>query len=398
MRHVALLPLAAALGCAAAAIPGPAGDSGRAAPRLVAAFEDARDDASGPGGYVPPGDTQFKHGDFDLRRFAVRVDGDDVLFEVTLGADIRVPQDLYRTSGTPADLTNNLYLQNIDVYIDTEPTSPAGHTACVPGRRVAFERGRTWKRAVILTPQPGPARAVTAEALPAAARWMIFPERLQLRGRTLIARVPADQLGGPPSAAWGYSVHVSGATWERNLRAIDRLTGAVEADAFTMPVLPLREAFAFGGAPPGDAFPRVVDVLLPPGLDQREVLGSYQTASGAWARVPFVYARPPGPAPVLVSAPEAPATATPRTPFTVVDVSDAMVTIAGPVKELKPMQLGQVLGPKGEPVARLVVVQVLEKGAVASLVPGGGPISAGARVVFRAMPGPTMGGPAPVNP
>jgi hypothetical protein len=62
------------------------------------------------------------------------------------------------------------------------------------------------------------------------------------------------------------------------------------------------------------------------------------------------------------------------------------------------MQLGQVLGPRGEPVARLVVVQVLEKGAVASLVPGGGPISAGARVTFQTMPGPTMRGPAPVNP
>jgi C-terminal binding-module, SLH-like, of glucodextranase len=395
MRHLALLPLAALFGCASA---GPAGEPGRAAPRLVAAFEDARDDANGPGSYEPPGDTQFQAGDFDLRRFAVLVDGDDVLFEVTLGADIRVPQDLYRTSGTPANLSNNLYLQNIDIYIDTDPSSPTGHTACVPGRRVAFAGGRTWKRAVILTPQPGLAQAVTSEALPAAARKMIFPNRLQLRGRTLIARVPADQLGGPPMAAWGYSVHVSGATWERNLRAIDRLTGTVEANAFTMPILSLREAFAFGGAPAGDAFPRVVDVLLPPGRDQGEVLGSYESVSGAWAKVPFVYAQPPGPAPAPLPAPDAATTALPRTPFTVVDVSDTMVTIAGPVKELKPMQLGHVLGARGEPVARLVVVQVLEKGAVASLVPGGGPISAGARITFQAMPGPTMGGPAPVNP
>lgn len=399
MRHVAPLLLAAALGCASAgASAGPAWGSGRSAPRLVASFEDARGDASGPGGYLPPGDTQFQPGDFDLRRFAVRVDGDDVLFEVTLGADIRVPQDLYRTSGTPANLSNNLYLQNIDIYIDTDPSSPAGHTACVPGRRVAFEPGRTWKRAVILTPQPGLARAVTAEALPAAARKMIFPNRLQLRGRTLVARVPSDQLGGLPTAAWGWSVHVSGATWERNLRAVDRLTGTVEADAFTMPVLSLREAYAFGGAPSGDAFPRVVDVLLPPGTDQREVLGSYSSVSGAWARIPFVYAQPPGPAPAPLPTPEAATTALPRTPFTVVDVSETMVTIAGPVKELKPMQLGQVLGPKGESVARLVVVQVLEKGAVASVVPGGGPIPAGARVSFQAMPGPTMGEPRPVNP
>jgi hypothetical protein len=394
MRHapplLATTLLAALIACAG---PGGAPDPGvgggrRGPPRAVAAFEDARDDAYGPGSYTPPGDTQFQPGDFDLRRFAVLVDGDDVLFEVTLGADIRQPQDLYRTSGTLAKLWNNLYLQNIDIYIDTDPASPEGHTACVPGRRVAFEAGRSWKRAVILTPQPGPARAVTAAALPIPARRMIFPERIQLRGRTLIARVPADELGGLPTAAWGYSVHVSGATWERSLKAIDRLTGRLEADAYTMPVLSLPEAFAFGGAPEGDTFPRVIDVLLPPGQDQRQVLGGFESASGAWARVPFVYAQPPGAPPVTGPAEPVAAPALPPPPFTVVDVSGAMVTISGPAKELKAMQLGQVLGREGQPVARLVIVQLLEKGAVCSAVEGGDLVVPGAKVRFEPVKSP----------
>ena len=392
MRRATLLLLGsaslAALGCAAPGTAAGPGEPARGAPRLVAAFDDARDDAYGPGSYVPPGDTQFQPGDFDLRRLAVLVDGDDVLFEVTLGAEIRVPQDLYRLNSTPARLWNNLYLQNIDIYVDTDPTSPAGHTACVPGRRVAFAGGRTWKRAVILTPQPGLAQAVVADALPAASKKMIFPDRLQLRGRTLIARVPADQLGGLPTPAWGYSVHVSGATWERNLRVLDRLTGTVEADAFTMPILSMREAWTFGGAPDNDAFPRVVDVLLPPGVDQREVLGSYQPASGAWARVPFVYAQAPGSPPPPGASPDGVPAAPQRTDFKVVDVSGTMVTVAGPVKGLQPMQLGQVLGPKGEPVARLVIVQLLDKGVVASAVDGAERIAAGAQVRFE-RPAPT---------
>jgi hypothetical protein len=379
--------LAAALGCAApGTATGPGADPGRSGPRLVASFDDARDDAFGGGSIVPPGDTQFQPGDFDLRRFAVLVDGDDVLLEVTLGAEIRFPNDLYRLNSTPARLWNNIYLQNVDIYVDTDPTSPAGHTACVPGRRVAFEPGRTWKRAVILTPQPGLAREVTAGALPVPVRSMLFPDQLQLRGRTLVARIPADQLGGLPTPAWGWSVHVSGATWERNLRVVDRLTGVAEADAFTLPVYSLREAWAFGGAPPGDTFPRVVDVLLPPGGDQRAVLSSWQV-TGSFSQVPFVYGQPPGlPPPPGPAQPAAPVP--PRTGFSVVDVSGAMVTIAGPVKELKPMQLGQVLGPKGEPVARLVVVQVLDKGAVANVVDGGDRILAGARVHFPPVPGP----------
>jgi len=405
MRRTVLPLLVAVLLATAPACAGPgsAGSSGataagteegsrRSAPRLVAAFEDAHDDAWGPGSYVPPGDTQFQPGDFDLRSFRVLVDGEEVLFEVTVGADIRVPQDLYRLNSTPAQLWNNIYLQNIDIYIDTDPASPAGHTACVPGRRVGFEPGRTWKRAVILTPQPGLARSITADALPVPSRSMLFPDRLQLRGRTIIARVPADQLGGFPTAAWGYSVHVSGATWERNLRVIDRLTGQAEADAFTMPIYSLREAWVFGGAPEGASFPRVIDVLLPPGQDQRAVLGSFAPATGAWARVPFVYAQPPGPPPAPGPAVSPGSPALPPPPFTVVDVSGAMVTIAGPVKELKAMQLGRVLGPKGEPVARLVVVQLLEKGAVASVVDGGDAIAPGARVRFDP-PAPPQGAP-----
>ena len=74
-----------------------------------------------------------------------------------------------------------------------------------------------------------------------------------------------------------------------------------------------------------------------------------------------------------------------------------MVTIAGPVKELKAMQLGQVLGPKGEPVARLVIVQLLEKGAVASVVEGGANIVPGARIRFEP-PAPPQGTPPAASP
>lgn len=68
------------------------------------------------------------------------------------------------------------------------------------------------------------------------------------------------------------------------------------------------------------------------------------------------------------------------------------------------MQLGQVLGAKGEPVARLVIVQLLEKGAVASVVEGGDRIVPGARVRFEPPAPPQLPpqgpaeGPAPAGP
>jgi carbohydrate-binding DOMON domain-containing protein len=203
-------------------------------------------------------------------------------------------------------LLNGITLQNLDLYLDTDPAPGAGSTACIPGRRVAFAGGRTWESAVVFTPQPGAARAITQEALGGAADRVIFVDGLQVRGRTVIARVPAALLGGPPRPTWGYSLHLSGAAWERTFALTSRLRGTRQADAFTMPVLTTPEAWAFGGGAMGEAHPRVVDVLLPQGADQKKVLGSYDEAAGAYAQVPFVVAgATPG------SAVIAPAVATP---------------------------------------------------------------------------------------
>lgn len=355
-----------------------------AAPRPVVVFEDPAGDATGPGTYVPPGDTEFEDGDFDLRRFAVLVEGDEAILEVTLGARIRRPASTQRSNLSPLPLANGLYLQNVDVYVDTDRAAGSGFSACIPGRRVAFADGRTWEAAVVLTPQPGPARAIVAEAMGPAAARVFLAEGIEARGRTLVARVPLSALGGTPSEDWGWSVHVTGARWERTYALQDRLRGAREPDAFTMPVLGVPEAWAFGGAPAGDAHPRVVDVLLPPGVDQAKVLGAFDADAGSWARVPFVEARSaPKTAPAPVATGAAPAEPAPgETVLRVVDVSGDLVTLEGPVEGLVPLQLGRVLGEDGETVGRVVVVRVLGGGVVASVIEGEERVARGARVGF----------------
>jgi hypothetical protein len=368
-------PLLLLASVALAAAPSPARAAGA---KLLAAFDDDPRDATGPGGYRRPGDSELVDGDFDLRRLEVWEDGDHVIFKVSLGAPFRAPAVSARTTATPLPLWNNLYFQNIDIYLDTDPAPGAGHGACIPGRRVAFAHGRTWEAAVVLTPQPGPAEDVTRAALGEAGRRVFFPRDLQTQGRTVIARVPVAALGGPPRSSWGYSVHVSGARWERSFAAAARVAGSrPEPDAFTMPVIPIREAWAFGGAPAGEAHPRVVDVLLPRGADQKAVLGSFDAATGAYARVPFVSLA--GPAAARHPAPSLPQ-------LRIVDVSGSTVTIEGELTGLEPMMIGKVLGTDGVAAARVVVTRLLPGGLVAEVLEGQGPITRGARVVFDAQP------------
>jgi hypothetical protein len=300
-RSPALLLLAlAALALGASPI------SSRAASIPMASFEDAEGDATGPGGLVPPTDPSYQDGDFDLRRVAVLVDGQDVLFVVTLGAAVRPSPAAQQAGLALGQPGSGLFLQNIDIYIDTDRTPGSGSSACLPGRRVAFADGRTWEAAVVLTPQPDLARAVAREALGPVADRIVFPQQLTVRGRTITARVPAALLGGTPRAGWGYSVQVSGARWAPDASGDHRWSpGTHELDAFTMPVLAQGGPFAFGGAPAGEAHPRVVDVLLPAGVDQASVLGGFDAAGGKFARVPFLQAIDPS----LASEPVAPALA-----------------------------------------------------------------------------------------
>jgi hypothetical protein len=339
---------------------------------------------------VLPRDDVFSDGDFDLRRFAVYADGDAVLFEVTLGAPIRRPEISQRTNSSAIQLWNNLYLQNIDIYVDTDRSSAAGYTACIPGRRVAFEEGRTWKAAVVFTPQPGPSRAIAEDAMgKATAAHVHFAEDLRVSGRTVTARVPATFFGGPPRRDWAYSVHVSGAQWERSFTVTDRVRGTREANAFTMPVLPIPETWAFGGAPEGSLHPRVVDVLLPPGVDQKAVLGTFDV--GSFARVPFISAEPAPALPRQASAPPKDASANARPPpkpagpeLSVAYVAGNMISLSGVSAGIRQMQFGRVLGKNGDTVARVVVVQVVDGGLVVSAVENGEKIVRGARVQFDA--------------
>lgn len=390
---------------------------GAAAPSLVAAFDDPAGDDTGPGTYVAPGDTEFRPGDFDLRRFAVLVDGADVLLQVTLGAPIRRPSVTARTNSTELALDAGIYLQNIDVYVDTAPDDATGSDACIPGRRVAFAGGHRWKAAVVMTPQPGAAREIAAEALGPAAGRVHFAGRLAVEGRTVTARVPIAFFGAAPSRAWAWSVQVSGATWERTFSLQPRLLGGEEQNAFTMPVVGVREAWAFGGAPKGDAHPRVVDVLLPAGVDQKAVLGSFDAKASAWARVGFVVAGAAGPevvpplssppaaagdaAGTVASAPQAgalppalrPSPPAPAAPgavtggaWVVADVAGDVVTVSGPAAGLAPLRLGRVLAGDGGTLARVVVLHVVEGGLVARVLEARGKIERGAQVSFAPEP------------
>ncbi len=359
------------------------------APDLLIDAEDPWGDSDGPGNYTAPLDADISAEDFDLRRFVARVEGGDIVFEVTLGSIIRAPASAWRDTYTPADLDNGIYLQNIDIYIDTDPSDgSSGVSTSIPGRRVAFEEGRTWKRAIVFTPQPALVASVLKGALGDAAWRVRVVTHVQSRGKTLVGRVPIFFFGATPSRAWEWSVQVSGAAWTRNFYAADLLKGTAQADALTMAVSTTAERWQFGGAKLDRAHPQVVDILVPQGESQHAILGKYDAEKGIFAKVPFVASssRVPVVAAKAKEAAEVPTTAAlpasdPQ--WKVVEVAKDLVTIRGEVAGLGPMMLGEVLDAAGLPVARVVVRQVLPSGVLADAIDHSEKILVGSAVTFR---------------
>ena len=372
-------------------------------------LEDPRGDGNGPGSYLMPSGSEYRAGDFDLRRFSVRVDGKEAVIEVTLGTAIRneiVPE---RSRASNLDLSNGLSLQNVDIYVDTTPG--AGFTQGLPGRRVAFAPEEAWDVAIALTPQPAATRSVLQAWDRAAAKQVLAPGPIRSTGPTLSVRIPLWQLGGEPKPTWGWSVMVSGALWESSFQVLERIRGGYEVNAFTMPVYAIPEEQAFGGGTVNGNQPYVIDAILPEGRTQAQVLGSY--AADRFAVIPMVYPSRPKPAPAAAPAAGVPLALTPALDaaaplvapqaaaaapepgrpdagaplgLEIATVEGDTAVIPAPQGALKAWQIGIVFDGAGRRIGRVVVTTVAEKFVLATIAEGGLAVRPGCRVEFGRSP------------
>lgn len=321
-RRPAILVLAAALLVATAASPALA--SGR---KLFVLSDPERDD-HGDGRVVYPlrSRNDLVRGHLDILSFSAWNVPDGTWFEVVFA---RAPQ---RTERRPIDdggtiLTDvaklGFYTFNVDVYVDVDGKPGSGNTHTLPGRNVEVDPANGWERAICLTPLPEQAgtllRRVYAEAERKDAREtrtedgrltpeqrdairgevsrqvaesVFFPTVVEIRGRAVRFFVPAPFLGGPARAEWGYVVGSSGADVAGRYDLV-KLAG-LKPDApmeplFIMRVAPGRTANTFGGAWEEDpAPPALIDVLVPPGASQEELLRSGNLKAGTRPRLPAV--------------------------------------------------------------------------------------------------------------
>jgi len=227
----------------------------------VLRIEDPQGDDHGPGSYTYPTDSVFEPQVFDLKYFAVGFDEKNIVFTF----------DFYGPVPNPWGSPNNLALQTLDVYIDTDPGAGTGSRLLLPGRNAALTEGAGWEYAVWAegwTPQFVAPDETGAPKMVGGTAFKVIVDRAANRVQL---RVPRAAFGGGDPMEWAYAAAV------------------LSQDGFpatgvwrVRDVLPRAEQWRIGGAPDDVNHTRIIDYAWAAagGRTQEEMLSTYPESTG----------------------------------------------------------------------------------------------------------------------
>lgn len=295
-----ILPLA--FFAAAAAV-----TSAVAASAATWSLTDPKGDDYGDGILKYPVRDDMREGDLDLVELSAEAADDGTWFTVTMRRPIRAPgahviDSLGRTALEIAKY--GFYEFNVDIYVDTDRAEGSGQTWCLPGRKVTMDPKTAWEKVISLTPQPEQAallirtmltRAAKAEAKANKPRSdkedekiareyaynalesdFFFPRTIHVAGSRIRFFVPNAFLGGPARDTFAYTVTVTGANLEPRFDTAS-LVGSwwLETDYLLIPVWAGLSDKHFSGRDDDKLQPPIVDIIVPPGQKQEEILKDY---------------------------------------------------------------------------------------------------------------------------
>lgn len=219
---------------------------------------DPEGDDFGPGTYSYPTDVVFENQAYDLKAFTVSHDEKRMIFKF----------EFYGPVPNPWGSPNNLSIQSLDVYIDTDPGRGTGARLFLPGRNAALESGNGWDIALwaegwtpqVLVPDPQ-----TLE--PKTLNNVDFKIIVDPAASLVTLRVPLEVFGEGDPETWGYAAAVMGqegypTTGVWRVRDVNQT----------------KEQWRFGGAPNDVNHTRIIDLAFD--KDQAKILGSYPGSSG----------------------------------------------------------------------------------------------------------------------
>jgi carbohydrate-binding DOMON domain-containing protein len=208
----------------------------------------------------------FKPGVFDLMKFTVTDDGEEVVFTARVAGPIENPW------GSPIELS----VQTLDIYIDTDGQQGSGLTQLLPGRHAGVTPQDAWEYCLWVEGWQQEIYGVGPDGRPrrlGELKTQIIPQE-----HTIRVTVPKKIIGDRPQD-WGYLVVLTsqeGFPAAGNWRVREVLVDAQE--------------YRLGGGRDDNLDPNIIDILVPEGQSQEEILGAYES-TGKEVVIPMVRAQ-----------------------------------------------------------------------------------------------------------
>jgi hypothetical protein len=219
-------------------------------------MEDPRDDDHGPGSYVYPTDPVFGDGAFDIRSVEVMLDPEaNMIMRVSIGGAIACPW-----GGA-----TGYSLQAIDVYIDTDGIPDSGRRDLYDARKARTTPESAWEYFVR-------ASMDTVAMYDAGGRRLNSVKVISYADaatQSIFIKFPVASLGAA-----------------EDLRMIVAMLGHDGyAEGGIRPVKALPAQWVFGGCDQEALCPNIIDLVVPEGASQENILGSYR-ATGKLSEIP----------------------------------------------------------------------------------------------------------------
>ncbi len=251
--------------------------------KLLFSFNDPKNDDYGPGSYTYPLSAVYKANPymFDIIKVRIYEIGNFYRFDVEFKGKIVRSWPGYTGH-------RNGWLFNVaEIYIDTDNKWGSGHKNAALGRNISFTPESYWEKMVFINPVANDImineiRNKTddlefAESL----NDIIFPANTDIYGYTLSATINKSEIG-EYNDKWGIQV----------LSTV--FDGSSSSNTFyNKRIYKSSSDSNFGGASDIFGAPNVLDIIVPPGASQKEILSKYRVhpnySYAKFAVVPMVY-------------------------------------------------------------------------------------------------------------
>ncbi len=214
-------------------------------------------DDHGPGAFTYPTDAVFIPGSFDLQRFQVGTENNNLVFTFETVAPIQNPWSSPR----------GFSIQTFDVYIDTDPGNGTGSRLLIPGRNAALEEGNGWEFGLTVEGWAPALFAADASGVVTETDPSFDVVTFGDKGKVVV-RVPFALLGDGDPSSWAYAAVLLSqdgfpSTGVRRVRDVDASP----------------QQWRLGGGPNDVNHTRIIDVVSGEAGNQEAGLSDYPGGS-----------------------------------------------------------------------------------------------------------------------